>query len=44
VPTTNSLHTLFGERSMWDLSRLDGLPISGRIYDEIILSAQVFNH
>ncbi|KAL2900616.1 Protein MAIN-LIKE 2 [Bienertia sinuspersici] len=38
-PSTNTLHTMAGELSisLWDLYKLGGLPISGRIYDEAVL-------
>ena len=37
-PQTNTLHTSLGEMSisLWDLYRLGGLPIFGRLYDEAI--------
>ncbi|KAL2942840.1 Tropomyosin [Bienertia sinuspersici] len=37
-PSTNTLHTMAGEFSisLWDLYKLGGLPISGRIYDETV--------
>ncbi|KAL2900285.1 E3 ubiquitin-protein ligase TRIM71 [Bienertia sinuspersici] len=37
-PSTNTLHTMASEFSisLWDLYKLGGLPISGRIYDEAV--------
>ena len=37
-PETNILHTILGEISitLWELCRLGGLSINGRIYDEAI--------
>ena len=37
-PQTNTLHTSLGEMSisLWDLYRLGGLPIFGRLYDKAI--------
>jgi len=44
--TNNALHTVFGESSisLWYLHRLGGLPINGRICDEIVPSVQIFNY
>ena len=41
-PTTNTLHTLVGEISSttWDLHKLDGLPIKGLFYDEVVPTAK----
>ncbi|KAL2941883.1 Tuftelin [Bienertia sinuspersici] len=37
-PSTNTFHTMVGELSisLWNLYKLGGLPISGRIYDEAV--------
>lgn len=45
-PTTNTLHTISGEMSisLWDLHKLGGLPINGKIYDETIRCLQAFEH
>ena len=45
-PTINTLHTVSVKMSisLWDLHRLCGLPINGRIYDQIIPSIQIFNY
>lgn len=45
-PTTNTLHTISGEMSisLWDLHKLGGLSISGKIYDETIPCLQAFEH
>ena len=39
-PETNTLHTISGEMSisMWDLYKLGGLPIYGKIYHEAVPS------
>ena len=39
-PETNTLHTISGEMSvsLWDLYKLGGLPIYGKIYDEAVPS------
>ncbi|XP_040369571.1 uncharacterized protein LOC121051359 [Rosa chinensis] len=41
-PVTNTLHTSSGEMSisLWDLDQLGGLPIAGRFYDEVVLTAE----
>lgn len=41
-PLTNTLHTPHGELSisLWDLRSLDGLPIDGAFYDEVVSSAK----
>ncbi|KAH7850047.1 hypothetical protein Vadar_027062 [Vaccinium darrowii] len=41
-PSTNTLHTSAGERSisLWDLRQLGGLPIRGLMYDEVVPSAE----
>ena len=45
-PTTNTLHTISGEMSisLWNLHKLGGFPISGKIYDEIVPSIQAFEY
>nr|CAN62413.1 hypothetical protein VITISV_029286 [Vitis vinifera] len=41
-PITNTLHTSIGEVSisLWELSRIAGLPIIGSFYDEMVPSAE----
>ena len=45
-PTSHILHTISGEVSisLWGLHRPGKLPISGKIYDEIVPSLQAFKH